>query len=251
MDYKETINLPQTSFPMKANLSEKEPGILKFWEEKKVYQILQEKSKEREKYILHDGPPYANGHLHLGTALNKILKDIIIKYKSRKGFYTPYIPGWDCHGMPIEHQLFKELKINKADIKQVDFRKKAAEFALKFVEIQKEEFKRLGVLGDWEKPYLTLNKEYEAEIIDTFGKLATAGYIHQGFKPIYWCPQCESALAEAEVEYQDDSSPSIYVKFLVAEESFSPLPTPHLFPHLDHNPLDTPGKHRHCSSSRP
>ena len=227
MDYKETINLPQTSFPMKANLSEKEPGILKFWEEKKVYQILQEKSKEREKYILHDGPPYANGHIHLGTALNKILKDIIIKYKSRKGFYTPYIPGWDCHGMPIEHQLFKELKINKADIKQVDFRKKAAEFALKFVEIQKKEFKRLGVLGDWEKPYLTLNKEYEAEIIDTFGKLATAGYIHQGFKPIYWCPQCESALAEAEVEYQDDSSPSIYVKFLVAEESFSPLPTPH------------------------
>ena len=113
MDYKETINLPQTSFPMKANLSEKEPGILKFWEEKKVYQILQEKSKEREKYILHDGPPYANGHLHLGTALNKILKDIIIKYKSRKGFYTPYIPGWDCHGMPIEHQLFKELTFSR------------------------------------------------------------------------------------------------------------------------------------------
>ncbi len=210
---------------MKANLAEKEPGILKFWEEKKVYQKLQEKLKDRKKYILHDGPPYANGHIHLGTALNKILKDIVIKYKSEKGFQSPYIPGWDCHGMPIEHQLFKELKINKADIKQVDFRKKAAKFALKFVEIQKEEFKRLGVFAAWEKPYLTLNKGYEAEIIDTFGKLATAGYISKGFKPIYWCTQCETALAEAEVEYQDDSSPSIYVKFPVASESLSQLPT--------------------------
>jgi len=223
MDYKETINLPQTSFPMKADLAKKEPEIQRFWEEKKVYQTLQKNLKGRKKYILHDGPPYANGHLHLGTALNKILKDIIVKYKSRKGFYSPYIPGWDCHGMPIEHQLFKELKINKSDINRLDFRKKAADFALKFVEIQKEEFKRLGVLGDWEKPYLTLNKEYEAEIINTFGKLATAGYIYKGFKPIYWCTQCESALAEAEVEYQDDSSPSIYVKFPVAEESFSKL----------------------------
>jgi len=223
MDYKKTILLPQTSFPMKANLAQKEPGILDFWEEKKVYETLQKNLKRRKKYILHDGPPYANGHIHLGTALNKILKDIVIRYKSRKEFYAPFIPGWDCHGMPIEHQLFQELKISQDEVNQVDFRKKAAAFALKFVEIQKEEFKRLGVAADWENPYLTLKKEYEAEIINTFGKLATAGYIYQGFKPIYWCIQCETALAEAEIEYQDDSSPSIYVKFPISPESLSQL----------------------------
>ncbi|MCK4244909.1 MAG: isoleucine--tRNA ligase, partial [Candidatus Omnitrophica bacterium] len=225
MDYKETINLPQTSFPMKADLAKKEPEIQRFWEEKKIYQTLQKNLKGRKKYILHDGPPYANGHIHLGTALNKILKDIVIKYKSRKGFYSPFLPGWDCHGMPIEHQLFQELKISKSDINRVDFRKKAAQFALKFVKIQKEEFKRLGVWGNWERPYLTLEKEYEAEIINTFGKLATSGYIYKGFKPIYWCIQCETALAEAEVEYQEDPSPSIYVKFPVSNESLSKLLT--------------------------
>ncbi|MCM8768341.1 MAG: isoleucine--tRNA ligase [Candidatus Omnitrophica bacterium] len=216
-DYSTSVLLPKTGFPMKADLTHREPERLSFWEEKKIYQKLQEKNAPRPKFILHDGPPYANGHIHLGTALNKILKDIVVKQKSMVGFFAPYVPGWDCHGMPIEHQALKEMKASKNKVNPLEFRKKAASFARKFVAIQREEFKRLGVLGDWENPYLTLSPEYEAAIISAFGRLALAGYVYQDYKPIHWCFTCETALAEAEIEYEEDQTPSIYVAFPLVE----------------------------------
>ncbi|MGA2774628.1 MAG: isoleucine--tRNA ligase [Candidatus Omnitrophota bacterium] len=217
MDYKNTLNLPQTKFPMKADLPRREPVLLKSWEGRGIYKLILSKSKDRPKYILHDGPPYANGDIHIGHALNKTLKDIIIKYKTMKGCYSPYVPGWDCHGLPIEHALFKELKINKQEIPQIDFRKKAYGYAMKYVENQKVQFKRLGVFGDWENPYLTLSREYEEAIVASFNELFKKGYIYRGFKPVNWCFRCETALAEAEVEYEDHTSPSVYVKFKLEE----------------------------------
>jgi len=218
MEYNKTVNLPHTDFSMKAHLLEKEPNIQKMWESSKLYQLLLRENSKKDRYVLHDGPPYANGHIHMGQALNKVLKDIIVKYKSMEGFFAPFIPGWDCHGLPIEFQLLKELNKKKDQIDRVEFRKKAADFARKFIDIQREEFKRLGVLGDWENPYLTMSFEYEAQIIDTFKHLVMKGYIYQGKKPVYWCSHCETALAEAEVEYADHTSPSIYVKFYLQEK---------------------------------
>ncbi|MDD2688696.1 MAG: isoleucine--tRNA ligase [Candidatus Omnitrophica bacterium] len=213
MDYKSTLNLPQTKFPMKADLPRREPLCLQKWQEMELYQLIGEKSSGKPKYILHDGPPYANGDIHIGHALNKTLKDIVVKYKTMQGYDCAYVPGWDCHGLPIEHQLFKELKINKTEIAQIEFRKKAYEYAMKYVSIQKEQFKRLGVSGDWEHPYLTLSHDYEETIVRSFNELIKKGYIYRGLKPVNWCFKCETALAEAEVEYEDHSSPSIYVKF--------------------------------------
>jgi isoleucyl-tRNA synthetase len=217
-DYKSTLNLPKTDFPMKADLPKREPEILKRWQEQNLYGAVLRKSKGRVKYILHDGPPYANGDIHIGHALNKALKDIVVKYKNLRGFDSPYVPGWDCHGLPVEHQLFKELKINKYQISQVDFRKKAFDYAMRYVNIQKEEFKRLGVFGDWENPYLTLDPTYEKSIIDSFGELVKKGYIYRGLKPVNWCYRCETALAEAEVEYEDHASPSVYVRFKLDDQ---------------------------------
>ena len=211
MDYKETLNLPQTDFPMKANLPKREPSILEEW--KGIEEKIRGKKGKEGKWILHDGPPYANGDIHIGHALNKILKDVIVKYKTMKGFDAPYVPGWDCHGLPVEHQLFKELGISKYEIDKVKFRKKAHKFAMKFVDIQKEQFKRLGIFGHWEDPYLTLAPSYEAAILESFQKLVKDGYVYRGLKPINWCIKCETALAEAEVEYENHISPSIYVKF--------------------------------------
>jgi len=216
-DYSTTVNLPKTNFSMKANLAQKEPQIIKFWQENKIYQKILEKNIDKPKFILHDGPPYANGRIHIGHALNKILKDIVVKYKNMCGFYSPFIPGWDCHGLPIEYQLFKELKITKEQISQVEFRKKAKDYAQKYVEIQKEEFIRLGVFGDWDKPYLTMLPQYEKNIISTFTKLVEEGYIVKRKKPVFWCIHCETSLAEAEVEYEDKTSDSIYVKFPVIQ----------------------------------
>ena len=213
-NYSKTVNLPKTSFSMKANLSFREPEIIKFWQENNIYKKIIDSHKNNTKFILHDGPPYANGNIHLGHALNKILKDIIIKYKTMTGYFSPYIPGWDCHGLPIEYQLLKALKIiDKKNINIIDFRQKARKFALKFVDIQKNEFIRLGVFGDWEKSYLTLSNEYEANIIRIFKELYLKGYIYRSKKPIYWCIHCETALADAEIEYEQHISPSIYVKF--------------------------------------
>ncbi len=213
MDYKLTLNLPKTEFPMKANLVRKEPEILKRWEDIKLYNRIREISKGRDKYMLHDGPPYANGHIHMGTAFNKILKDIIIKSKQMAGFDSPYVPGWDCHGLPIEHKVDKELGPRKAEMTQVQIRQYCRRYAEKYIDIQREEFKRLGVLGEWDRPYLTMNYPYEATIVREFGKFALNGSLVRSKKPIYWCIYCKTALAEAEVEYGDHTSPSIYVKF--------------------------------------
>ena len=209
MEYKNTLNLPKTDFPMKGNLPEKEPLILEKWEKADIYKKIREQRKGKPKYILHDGPPYANGNIHIGHALNKTLKDIVIKFKTMQGYDAPYVPGWDCHGMPIEHQLFKEMKKTKHDVDQVKFRKMAHEFAMKFVGIQRSEFERLGVFGDWDNPYLTLKPEYEKAVAASFNKLAKDGFIYRGLKPINWCAKCETALAEAEVEYEEDGSDEI------------------------------------------
>ncbi|MCP4681341.1 MAG: isoleucine--tRNA ligase [Desulfobacterales bacterium] len=213
MDYKRTLNLPKTAFPMKANLVKKEPEMLEKWENMGLYHLIRDLSKGRKRYMLHDGPPYANGNIHMGTAFNKILKDIIIKSKQMAGFDAPYVPGWDCHGLPIEHKVDMELGPEKADMSQVEIRRHCRNYAEKFIGIQRDEFIRLGVLGEWDKPYLTMNYPYEATIVREFGKFATNGSLIKSKKPNYWCTSCQTALAEAEVEYGDHTSPSIFVKF--------------------------------------
>ncbi len=215
MDYKSTLNLPKTDFPMKANLPQREPEMLAWWEEHKLYQRIQEAGQGRPRYVLHDGPPYANGRIHIGHALNKILKDIIVKSKTMAGFQAPYVPGWDCHGLPIEHQVMKELGDKKKDLDASAIRRLCREYAGKYVGIQREEFQRLGVLGQWQEPYLTMAPSYEAAIIREFGKFVERGGVYKGLKPVLWCTQDQTALAEAEVEYDDHTSPSIYVKFPV------------------------------------
>ncbi len=213
MDYKTTLNLPATDFPMKANLKDLEPRTIARWRDQGTYGLVQRKNAERTRYILHDGPPYANGHIHIGHALNKILKDIIVKYKSLQGFSAPYVPGWDCHGLPIEHQVLKNLGPKKDAMSKAEIRTLCREYARKFIDIQRDEFKRLGVFGDWENPYLTMNYPYEAAIVRELGKFVGAGSVYKGKKPVYWCGSCETALAEAEVEYADHESPSISVAF--------------------------------------
>ncbi len=224
MDYKDTLNLPQTDFPMKANLSVREPEILKRWDEMGLYQQMREKSKGRRRYILHDGPPYANGHIHLGTALNKILKDMIIKSRQMSGMDAVYVPGWDCHGLPIEHQVDKELGKKKESMSLNEIRLHCRRYAEHFIDIQRNEFKRLGVLGEWGNPYLTMSKRYEATIARELGRFFQKGSIIRSKKPIYWCTSCMTALAEAEVEHHDHKSPSIYVKFPLTPESRAKFP---------------------------
>lgn len=212
-EYKDTLNLPETSFPMKANLSQREPQMLAEWEAKGIYQQIEQSRANAELFVLHDGPPYANGHLHCGHALNKILKDIITKSKSMSGFNAPFVPGWDCHGLPIE--LNVEKKIGKAGVKvsSEEFRVKCRQYASSQIDIQRDEFKRLGVFGDWQKTYITMDYAYEANIIRSLGKIIENGHLQQGFKPVHWCIDCGSALAEAEVEYEDKTSHSIDVAF--------------------------------------
>ncbi len=215
--YDKTLNLPQTAFPMRANLPVREPEILEFWEKIDLYKKVQAKNSPKPTFILHDGPPYANGHIHVGHTLNKVLKDIIVKYKSMSGFNSPYVPGWDTHGLPIEQQAIKSLGLDRHRTDVVEFREHCRQYALKFLDIQRDEFKRLGVRGDWERPYITLDPVFESIQIKVFGTMANKGYIYKGLKPVYWCGDCETALAEAEVEYQDKTSPSIYVKFPVKD----------------------------------
>jgi len=203
---------------MRANLPEREPNMLKYWESIDLYNELKKRNKGKTPFILHDGPPYANGDIHMGHALNKILKDIIIRYKNLKGFYAPYVPGWDTHGLPIEQQAIKKLGINRHEAGPVKFRQACREFAKKHVENQKEQFKRLGILGDWDNPYLTLKNEFVAKQVEIFGEMAKKGLIYKGLKPVYWCPDCETALAEAEIEYAEDKTNSIYVKFAVKDD---------------------------------
>ena len=221
--YQDTLNLPVSDFPMRAGLAKQEPLRLKKWSDENLYSQIRNARSGNVKFILHDGPPYANGKIHNGTAMNKILKDFVIKFKNMNGFDAPYIPGWDCHGMPIEHAMFKELGKSKHEVDQVEFRKGARKYAAKFVDIQKNQFKRLGVMGEWDNPYLTMNPNYEADTIRVFGDLYEKGYIYKGLKPIHWCTSCETALAEAEVEYDNHTSPSVFVKFHFIPEQKIPF----------------------------
>jgi len=213
MNYKDTLNLPKTAFPMKANLSKKEPEILEFWGKVNIYEKIREMSKGKKTYMLHDGPPYANGNIHLGTALNKIIKDMVVKSKNMSGFDSIFVPGWDCHGLPIEHEVDKELGDRAFSLPQTEKRSLCRVYAEKFVGIQREQFKRLGVFGQWDNPYITMDYDYEATTVEEFGKLFLGGDVYRGSKPVYWCATCKTALAEAEVEYADHTTPSIYVKF--------------------------------------
>ena len=254
MNYKETLNLPHTDFPMKADLPRREPLFLKRWAEIDLYGRIRAQSKGRPKFVLHDGPPYANGHIHLGHALNKILKDIIVKSRQMTGYDSPYVPGWDCHGLPIEHQVGKELKAKGGSLSKMEIRQRCRAYAEKFIDIQRAEFQRLGVLGNWDHPYLTMRPAYVAEILEEYGQFYFSGAIHRSKKPIHWCATCRTALAEAEVEYEDHKTPSIFVRFSLnspssqfpelgqARKSFSG--------DLDHHSLDPPRQPGRGGASR-
>jgi isoleucyl-tRNA synthetase len=224
MDYKDTLNLPKTAFPMRANLTKLEPELLERWEAMDIYGRIRQASAKRPLWVLHDGPPYANGHIHMGTVLNKVLKDLVVKSRTMLGHNSPYVPGWDCHGLPIEHEVDKELGLDKpgADVRQamdpVEKIRRCREYARKFVDIQREEFKRLGIFGDWKNPYITMEPAYQATIAREFGRFVGRGVVYKGLKPVHWCMHCKTALAQAEVEYEDQTTPSVYVKF--------PLKTP-------------------------
>ena len=212
-EWKKTLNLPQTAFPMKAGLPQTEPVRLETWTRDDLYGRIQRQSAGRDRFVLHDGPPYANGRIHIGHALNKVLKDFIVRSRSMMGYDAPYVPGWDCHGLPIEHQVDKELGSKKREMSAGEFRRACRAFAEKYVGIQAEDFRRLGVLGDWENPYLTMSYDYEAAIAESLGRFFERGAVYKGLKPVHWCTYCQTALAEAEVEYDDHRSPSVYVAF--------------------------------------
>src|SRR6266704_650343 len=211
-NYKDTLNLPRTDFPMKANLAAREPEMLKAWQETRLYQEIQKSRAGRELFVLHDGPPFANGDVHMGTALNKILKDFVVKSQTMLGKRAPYVPGWDCHGLPIEYKVVKESRA----LSPLQVRKKSEAFARKFIKIQREQFKRLGVFGDWENPYLTMDPKYEAEILRAFAVFVEKGLVYEAKKPVFWSTGAQTALAEAEVEYQERDDTAVYVKFPIA-----------------------------------
>ena len=221
--YRKTLNLPRTKFPMRAQLPQREPQMLKRWHELKIYERIRKERRGAPVFILHDGPPYANGHIHMGHALNKILKDIIVKSRNMMGFDAPYVPGWDCHGLPIEHQVDKKLGGRKAEMTVPEIRRACREYAARFVKIQRDEFERLGVLGRWDDPYLTMDPAYEAEIASALHGFLLAGFVERGLKPVHWCTSCRTALAEAEVEYEDHSSPSITVGFELTTDAIQAL----------------------------
>src|SRR5580658_5732225 len=215
-NYKDTLNLPRTDFAMKADLVQREPQRLQQWESRQLYRQIQASRAGQPRFVLHDGPPFANGDVHIGTALNKILKDIIIRYHSLRGQDAPYVPGWDCHGLPIEFKVTQEMrKAGQTGAGPVEIRQACDAYARKFIDIQRAQFKRLGVLGDWENPYLTLDKQYEADELRLFADIVAKGFVYRGKKPVYWSIPCRTALAEAEVEYHDHVSQSVYVKFPV------------------------------------
>ena len=218
-DYNKTLNLPKTDFPMRAGLPKSEPLTLKRWQDNKIYEKLMELNEGKPLYVLHDGPPYANGDIHLGHALNKSLKDFIVRYKNMTGYKSPYVPGWDTHGLPTELKARKKAGVgNSASISEVELRKICRDFAMQYIDGQREQFKRLGAIGEWDNPYITLKHEFEAKQIEIFSEMACKGYIYRGLKPVYWCSDCETALAEAEIEYAEDPCHSIYVKFKVTDD---------------------------------
>src|SRR3982751_6557053 len=208
-NYKDTLNLPRTDFPMKASLAVREPEMLKVWQETRLYEQIQKARADREVFVLHDGPPFANGDVHMGTALNKILKDLVVKSQSMLGKRAPYIPGWDCHGLPIEYKVVRESR----GLSPLEVRKKSEAFARKYIDLQRQQFKRLGVLGDWDNPYLTMDPKYEAVILRVFAEFIDKGLVYQSQKPVFWSTGAQTALAEAEVEYQERDDTAVYVKF--------------------------------------
>src|SRR5471032_616305 len=222
-EWKDTVNLPRTDFPMKANLPTSEPETLARWEAMDLYGKIRARRKGAPKFVLHDGPPYANGQIHLGTALNKILKDLVVKSKTMAGFDAPYVPGYDCHGLPIELKVDRELGPKKRDMSRADIRRACRAYAERFIGVMTQEFQRLGVLGDWAHPYLTMNFQYQADIVRALGRFVEQSLVYKGKKPVHWCIHCRTALAEAEVEYEDHSSPSIYVEFPLAPASAAEL----------------------------
>ena len=229
-DYNATINLPKTDFPMRAGLPKREPEMLQRWKKLDVYGELLKKNADKPRFSLHDGPPFSNGNLHMGHALNKSIKDIIVRSHAMRGYCTPYIPGWDNHGMPIESAIIKQNKLNRKKMPVTEFRSACHEFAQHYVDVQSEGFQRLGALGDWAHPYLTMNPSFEAEEVKVFGRMYQRGYIYKGLKPVYWCPHDETALAEAEIEYKDDPCTTVYVKFPMHDDLGR-------LPHLDHSKL--------------
>ena len=219
-DYNKTLNLPKTDFPMRAGLPEREPVALKKWQDSNLYDRLMKENEGKPLYILHDGPPYANGIIHMGTALNKSLKDFVLRYKNMTGFKAPYVPGYDTHGLPTELKARKKAGMKNSEaVSPLEIRKICYDFANEFAESQRRQFERLGVLGDWDHPYKTLTNDYVAKQIEVFGEMANKGYIYKGLKPVYWCPECQTALAEAEIEYADDTCYSIYVKFELKDDN--------------------------------
>src|SRR3990172_4662439 len=222
LDLKTTLNLPRTAFPMKAGLPQNEPKMLAEWEQSRLYERIQQARAGAPSYILHDGPPYPTGTIHLGTGLNKILKDMVWKSKTMAGFRAPFVPGWDCHGLPIETQVEKELGGKKSGVAPAEFRRICREFALRYVDQHRRDFKRLGVFGRWERPYLTMDPHHEASIAGAFLDFLEKGYVYRGLKPVYWCLHDRTALAEAEVEYEDHTSPSIWVRYPVVESAHRP-----------------------------
>ena len=217
MDYKNTLNLPRTDFPMRGNLAQREPDMLRRWREMDLYRRLREARAGRDKYVLHDGPPYANGDIHIGHAVNKILKDIIVKAQSLSGHDCPYLPGWDCHGLPIELQVEKTAAAPGRETAPREFRNACREFARGQIDRQREDFIRLGVIGDWDNPYMTMDFRAEADTVRALGRMIEAGHLVKGYKPVYWCADCGSALAEAEVEYQQRKSPAVDVAFVAVD----------------------------------
>src|SRR4051812_41797242 len=217
VDYKDTLNLPQTDFPMKADLARREPEMLKWWHENAIYSQLRDVARGRPTFILADGPPYANGAIHLGHAINKVLKDIVVKSRTLDGYDAPFVPGWDCHGLPIEHQIEKTRGKEIKKLEPRAFRQACREYAQEQVNGQREDFKRLGIMGDWGRPYLTMLPRYEAEQLRAFAQILRNGHVYKGLKPVHWCLDCRSALAEAEVEYEDKTSPAIDVRFAVRD----------------------------------
>ena len=218
MDYKNTIITPKTDFPMKAGLPAREPGMLKAWQDMDLYNAMLEKNKELPPFVLHDGPPFSNGYIHMGHALNKTLKDFIVRSHAMTGYYTPYVPGWDNHGLPIERAIETSKKKLNKDMTVPEFREACEDFAQDFINKQREGFKRLGVVGDWEHPYRTMDKHFEAQEVKVFGRMFDKGYIYKGLKPVSWCPYCVTAVAEADIEYKDDPCTTVYVKFPMKDD---------------------------------
>ena len=230
MEYKKTLNMPKSGFPMRAGLPKREPEMLRYWEQLDLYNELLKKNEGKPLFSLHDGPPFSNGALHMGHALNKALKDFINRSYAMRGYYTPYIPGWDNHGMPIESAIIKQNKLNHKAMSVADFRTACHEFADHYIDVQREGFKRMGVVADWDHPYKTMDPGFEAREVRVFGKMYKNGHIYKGLKPVYWCPHDETALAEAEIEYQDDPCTTVYVKFPMHDDLGK-------LPHLDKSKL--------------